>query len=174
MSGTKQLKTHKAHTQYFHMAVTKLGAKLMCLEKRALFGLGKKQPAPPPTLRQRVGRGMGLAGSFAMPGLMAFGAANSVASGENSLGGSLGELGGGLSGWSLGEHLGKSVTKNIKSKFLKGPLRLGASLGLGLAGSFMGGTIGSGMGNSILPFRRKPPAYEAWLNETAAGWNGQT
>ena len=142
----------------------------MRLEKRALFGLGKKQPTPPPTLWQRVGRGMGRAGSFAMPGLMAFGAANSVASGEHSLGGSLGELGGGLAGWSLGSKAIGSLTKNMKPGFLKS--------GLGLIAPFFPASIGSGMGasagNALLPFRRKPPAYDSWLNETADGWNGQS
>ncbi len=152
------------------MAVTKLGAKLMSLEKRALFGFGKKQQTSTPSLWQRVGHGMGRACSFAMPGLMAFGATNSVASGENSLGGSLGELGGGLAGWSLGSKAIGALTKNMKPGFLKS--------GLGLVAPFFPASIGSGlgasMGDAVLPFRRKVPTYNTWLNEAADGWNGQS
>lgn len=108
-------------------------------------------------------------GSFAMPGLMAFGAANSVASGENSVGGSLGELGGGLAGYSLGTKAVGALARNMKPGLLKGTLGI---LG-GMAASVPGSGIGASLGNAVLPFRRKPKQPGSWLTETADDWDGQ-
>ncbi len=111
---------------------------------------------------------MGRVSSFAMPGLMTFGAVNSIASGENSVGGGLGGLGGELAGWSLGSRAVGALTKNMKPGRLKGIL--GFAGGMIAAGP--GSTIGESLGNAILPFRRKSPAYNTWFNETAEDWNG--
>ncbi len=120
------------------MAVTKLGAKLMSLEKRASFGIG----------------------SVIMPGFMAMSAAKQVASGENSLGGSLGDLGGGLAGWSIGSKAIGALTKSMKPGFLQKALGFGG----GMIGSDLGGSVGSSIGDKILSWRRKPPTYDSWIN----------
>ncbi len=152
------------------MAVTKLGAKLMSLEKRALFGTDKKQPQSVPSLWKRVGHGLAPVGSFAMPAMMATTTTAEIVSGQNSLGGGLGELGGGLAGWSLGSKAIGALTKKMKPGILKG----GLGLVVPLLPASLGSVLGASMGDAVLPFRRKVPTYNTWLNEAADGWNGQS
>lgn len=152
------------------MAVTKLGAQILSgIEKTALFGWSRPAPPPPPTMWQKIGNGFGRMSSFAMPGLMAFGAVNNIASGDQSVGESLGELGGGLAGWTLGSKAFGSMAKNMKPGLLKSGLGIATSL----LTSGIGSSFGSGVGNAVLPFRRKPKNPANFWQEGYNGWNGQ-
>lgn len=157
------------------MAITKLGAQILgglgksAFEKTGWFGGSRPSSPPAPSMWQRIGNGFGRVGSFAMPGLMAFGAVNNIASGEQSVGGALGELGGGLAGWSLGSKAFGSLAKNMKPGFLKSGLGIATSL----LTSGIGSSVGSGVGNAVLPFRRKPKSATAYWQDGYDGWSGR-
>lgn len=137
------------------------------IEKTALFGWSRPAPPPPPTIWKKMGeRVVGPVMGFAAPGLMAFGTANSIASGEQSLGEGLGELGGGLAGWSLGAKGFNSLAKNMKP----GKLKTALSFASGFLGSGIGASIGAGMGHAVMPFQRKPKNFQDYWQ---TGWNGQ-
>lgn len=110
-----------------------------------------------------------MVGSFAGPAMMAGLTVNSIASGEQSLGGGLGELGGGAAGWTLDSKGFHALAKNM----LPGKLKNIFGVASGFLGSGIGASIGSSVGNAVLPFRRKPKSTAYYGQENYNGWNGQ-
>lgn len=156
------------------MAITKLGAQILYgIEKTGLLGWNRPASTSSPTMWNHIGQAGGMLGSIVMPGLMTFGTVNSIASGEQSVGGGLGGLGGGLAGWSLGNKAFNYLAQKIK------PVPAGGKAGVlrgvlggtaGLLGSIIGDGIGSSIGDTVLPFQRKPKNVQDYWQ---TGWNGQ-
>lgn len=114
---------------------------------------------------------------------------HSIATGENSVGGSIGEMAGGLYGWQLGDRLMKNNLKFMKpapgtngasfwGSTLGGKAKwLGrGALGLagGIAGSVLGSLIGGKVGDTIAPFRRAQPQQpaDAYMSQSMAAYQG--
>lgn len=144
------------------------GAPIHVLEKTALFG-SKSQSAPPPSMWQKIGGGVGRSMNTIVPGLMALGAAHDISSGKDSVGGSLGSLGGYFAGMSFGERAFDSIAKKMKP----GPLKSILGVAAEMFASDIGASVGSGVGGIIAPFRRKPQKAENYWQKNDYGWNVQ-
>ncbi len=102
-----------------------------------------------------------------MIGADAFGVANAVASGEQSLGEAVGESAGGWGGFALGNRLARKIPR---VKYLSPVLNVGVPMLTGMAGSIIGGKAG----NAIAPWQRGQGARDQLLSGGSQGYPPQT